>query len=141
MVPGTQEIRSKIGHVGFWSSVVYGQGIFMTVSPSERHNYLAIRLSRYRRQDPYVSADPTTRNTPEGAAENDRVEEERKWIGENEPSLEPCEEEIFERDIPGYDVRRLILARDPLCAANAFSVYIRCVLSTALGVRHDDDTG
>ena len=43
MVPGTQEIRTKIAHMGFWASVVYGNGIFMTVSPSERHNYIAVR--------------------------------------------------------------------------------------------------
>ena len=52
LVPGTREIRSKIGHIGFWATVVYGDGIFMTVSPSERHNDLAIRLSRYRTSDP-----------------------------------------------------------------------------------------
>ena len=43
-LPGTQEIRTKIGHLVFWSTVVYGNGIFMTVSPGERHNYLAIKL-------------------------------------------------------------------------------------------------
>ena len=47
-LPGTLEIRVKIGHLGFWGSVVYGNGIFITVSPNERHNYLALRLSRYR---------------------------------------------------------------------------------------------
>ena len=55
-VAGTQEIRVKIGHVGFWAGVVYGNGILMTVSPGERHNYLAVRLSRYRATDPYVTA-------------------------------------------------------------------------------------
>ena len=39
LVPGTQEIRSTIGHVCFWSSIVYGNGIFMTVTPGERHSY------------------------------------------------------------------------------------------------------
>ena len=53
-IPGTQEIRTKIGRIGVWASVVYGNGIFMTVSPGERHNYLAIRLSRYRVFDPYM---------------------------------------------------------------------------------------
>ena len=27
-IPGTQEIRTKIGHLGFWASVNYGNGIF-----------------------------------------------------------------------------------------------------------------
>ena len=55
LVPGTQEIRTKIGHVCFWSSIVYGNGFFMTVTPGERHNHLAVRLSRYRVRDPLRS--------------------------------------------------------------------------------------
>ena len=57
------------------------------------------------------------------------------WIGEHKPSLAAAEKDVFEIDIPGYDLRRLILARDPLCAANAFDIYIRTVLATSLGVR------
>ena len=86
MVPDIQEIRTKIGHIGFWASIVYGHGIFMTVPPSERHNYLAIRLSRYRRHDPYVFANPSAPKKAEREAENDRVDAERKWIGEDKPS-------------------------------------------------------
>ena len=33
-LPGTLEIRVKIGHLGFWGSVVYGNGIFITISPT-----------------------------------------------------------------------------------------------------------
>ena len=55
-IPGTQDMRVKIGHVGFWAAVVYGNGIFITISPGERHNYLAIRLSRYREEDPFLTA-------------------------------------------------------------------------------------
>ena len=54
-IPGTQEIRTKTGHLGFWASVVYGLGIFITISPSERHNYLAVKFSRYRSDDPYAA--------------------------------------------------------------------------------------
>ena len=114
-------------------SVVYGNGIFITVSPIERHNYLAILLSRYRSDDPYVCQNPSSKIDEQN--ERDRVREERKWIGEDAPSLEPCEDDMFEFDIPGYDIRRLILARDPLCAANAFGIYIRHVLGPGLGVR------
>ena len=37
--------------------------------------------------------------------------------------------------IPGYDLRRILLAEDPLAAANAFFVQIRTVLATVLGLR------
>ena len=82
-LPGTQEIRTKIGHLGFWASIVYGNGIFMTVSPSERHNYLAIRLSRYPRQDPLVQM------------------RHEQWIGADSPSLQPKSTDHFDGENPG----------------------------------------
>ena len=122
-LPGTQEIRIKIGHLGFWSTVVYGNGIFMTISPGERHNYLAIRLSRYRQRDPFMQA-PT-----------DAAAQQRPWGSKDSPSIEPHADDEFHVDIPGYDLRRLVLAQDPLAAANAFFVQIRVVLATVLGIR------
>ena len=122
-VPGTQDIRVKIGRVGFWASVFYGNGIFMNVSPGERHNYLAIRMSRYRGDDPFV------------ASSSANAQAQRSWIGQNRPSLEPSDDDTFEMEIPGYDLRRLVQPQDPLCAANAFFVQLRTILSTILGIR------
>ena len=111
-----------IGHVGFWATVVYGSGIFMTVSPGERHNYLAIRLSRYRREDPYIT-------------ESQSRATEEPWIGADKPSLEAACDESFEVEVPGYDARKNLLAKDPLAAANAFFIQIRVLLATLLGIR------
>ena len=122
-IPGTQEIRSKIGHVGTWASVVYGNGIFMTVSPGERHNYLAIRLCRYRGGDPFVACD------------TDSARAQRPFIGADQPSLEPAVDELFGFEVPGYELRRLMQAHDPLCAVNAFFVQIRVILAECLGIR------
>ena len=52
---GTRQIRRSINHVVFSSRVVYGVPVFMTVTPSERHSGLAIRLSRHRRNDPAIT--------------------------------------------------------------------------------------
>jgi len=95
----------------------------MTISPGERHNYLSIRLSRYRKHDPFMNT--------EIQACRDQV----PWASQDKPSLEPSPEDEFNVDIPGYDLRRLLLAQDPLCAANAFFVQVRVILATALGVR------
>ena len=100
---------------------MYGQGIFMTISPGERHNYLAIRLSRYRSRDPCITHGDTL-----GEAD---------WTGTDKPSLRAADDDVFEIEVPGYDLRRLIQARDPLACANAFSVQVRCVLATLLGLR------
>ena len=37
--------------------------------------------------------------------------------------------------MPGYDLRRRIQAKDPLCCANAFFVQIRTILATVAGIR------
>ena len=94
----------------------------MTVSPGERHNYLAIRLSRYRRRDPHVTC------APEDLGEG-------RWIGKDLPSLEANASEVFEFDVPGYVLRRLIQARDPMSAAMAFAIQIRSQLAPLLGIR------
>ena len=87
--------------------MVYGLGIFITISPSERHNYLAVKFSRYRSDDPYAA---NAANFP--------------WINQERPRLKPIPEDEFSVDIPGYDHRRILLAEDPLAAANAFFVQI-----------------
>ena len=122
-VSGTQEIRSKIGHIGTWAAVQYGLGIFMTISPGERHNYLAIRLCRYRGGDPFV------------ACNTENAKAQRPFIGMNAPSLEPRAEDSFNIEIPGYDLRRIMQAQDPLCAVNAFSVQVVTILAACLGAR------
>ena len=99
--------------------MVYGNGIFVTVSPGERQNYLAIRVSRYRGLDPCMLF----------------REDGGKWAAKDKPSLEPQAEDEFHVDIPGYDLRRLLQAEDPLAAANAFVVQIRVFLATVLGIR------
>ena len=121
LVPGTREITHIIGHIGFWASVVYGNCIFMTISPGERHNYLAIRLSRYRFADPYV-------NNPDAS-------DEKPWTSLDLPSLRAGPDRVFGVDIPGYSLRRRIQAKDPLCCANAFVIQIRVILATLAGVR------
>ena len=119
-LPGTQEVRRQMGHVGVGASIAYGNGIFMTISPSERHSGLALRLSRYRRADPLV--DPSI--TPGESA----------WIGSDVPRLAPEEPGGFV-ELPEYDLRRLIHARDPLCVVDAFKVYVRVMLARLAGMR------
>ena len=122
-ISGTQEIRVKIGRLGTWASVKYGHGIFMTVSPGERHNYLAIRLSRYRQGDPFV------------AAGTQNAAQQMPFIGQDAPSLAPETSDAYGFELPGYGLRRLMQAQDPLCVVNAFFVQLRVILATCLGCR------
>ena len=122
MIPGTQAIRRRMFRIGFGASIIYGAGIFITISPTERHGHLAIKLSRYRETDPLLD--------PQHAAK------ERPWIGKDKPALDMTGGGGTEDDDwPEYEVRRLILARDPLCAVDAFTVHVRVVLACLLGIR------
>ena len=38
-------------------------------------------------------------------------------------------------DMPEYDLRRLMHARDPLCVVDAFKVYVRVALARLVGMR------
>ena len=89
---GTQEVRRRMGRYGFSARVVFGNGLFFTISPSERHGCLAIRLVRYRAGDPILNSDSAL--------------DERRWIGVDVPSLEArgCDEdEECTMLMPGYD--------------------------------------
>jgi len=143
-LPGTQEARRQMGHVGSGANFVYGSGIFMTISPSERHNSLAIRLSRYRRSDPLLhpsvapaeckwigSEEPRLRPQGRGAGEERQMQEQLLQEEEGEER----EMEGVEINLPDYELRRLILARDPLCTVDAFKVLVRVVLAQLLGMR------
>ena len=112
---GTQQIRLKIGHSLFGSRVVYGDGIFMTVTPSERHSGLVLRLSRYRREDPIVQEDL------------------RGTAGHDTPKLEA--DDVAYAELPAYKIRCKAAARDPYAVVSAFLVWIKYVLPKLLGLR------
>ena len=70
---GTRQMRRHIGHIVKSSMIIYGCPVFMTVTPSERHSGLCIRLMRIHRKDPALST---------GIAH-----QFRDWIGYDRPSL------------------------------------------------------
>ena len=72
---GSRQIRRSMNHIMFSSRVVYGLPVFMTVTPSERHSGLTIRLTRYRRKDPALSP-------PDGEA----VHPFQPWCGFDVPT-------------------------------------------------------
>ena len=117
-IPGTREVRRMVNHKVFSGRIVYGLPLFLTATPSERHSGPMSRLSQYRRNDPAVCF-----GNPKSLP----------WAGHDKPSLEATEEADIE--LPDYDLRRLMLARDPLCAVDAFQVTFRVVIATLLSVR------
>ena len=122
---GTRQMRRHIGHIVKSSLIIYGCPVFMTVTPSERHSGLCIRLMRIRRRDPAVTT---------GVGQ-----QFRDWIGHDRPSLYPKghadAEEVVDIDMPEYDLRRAMTGRDPLSCVLAFGVFVKHVLPSLYGWR------
>ena len=117
---GTLQIRRRIGWVHVSSRIVHGVPHFMTVTPSEKHSGLCVRLMRYREGDPGLQTAHGTLFKP--------------WIGSNVPSL--CAPEgVVEIDLPEYDLRRAMTGKDPLCCFHAFWINVRVILSNLYGWR------
>ena len=110
-MPGTIEVRRRIGRFLFGARVEMGEPLFITISPTTRHNTLCIKFSRYRATDPG--------GTAEGARERPRL-----W--------ETAEATI---DVPPYDTRRQLAARDPWAVVLSFQTVVRCIFAKLLGIR------
>ena len=124
---GTQETRRHMRFDTHANRIHYGVPIFVTFSPDERHNNLFIRFSRTRRRDPVILADQTT----------------RKYCGRNVPPLDADAESVtvrldlqeLERQLPMYDERRTILARDPLASVDGFRTLVLLTYEHLFGMR------
>ena len=123
-----------MGHTQFGARVVYGDCLFATVSPNEQHSALVLRLSRYRRNDPYVRFGDAHRQRC-CTAEHPRMEAQRRpGSGSTPGRTGHCVEDIT-IDLPEYDLRRAYTAQDPLAVIEAYKVEILFRLGILLGVR------
>ena len=119
-IPGTVETRRLMRHETHAYRIVFGEPIFVTVSPAERDTFLTVRLHRVRENDPVCALDPHA----------------RAWGGQSKPDLgrDLDAADVAEVDIPGYEARRHIAACDPLACVEAFHVQLRLVLRHLFGV-------
>lgn len=116
--------------------VFYGVPIMVTFAPNEKTSTLMIRLSRMRKSDPMAESCSEVKSW------------KRQWGELYEPDLvEHSHEKMLEGEsigisldllkdaLPDCDVRRRIVARDPLACVYGFRMLVRVVLSTLFGVR------
>ena len=111
----------------------------MTISPSERHSGLVLRLSRVRRNDPIVQESEWT--GPVSAAQTVELSSRNKLsttIGRDTPKLERSsgvdDAEAY-AELPHFHVRRKRTAQDPRAVVAAFDVHVRMVLPRLMGLR------
>ena len=110
-MPGTIESRRRIGRFLFGARVELGEPLFITISPTSRHNALYIKFSRYRQADP-GSTVFGKRTCPE------------IWESANATMF-----------VPPYDTRRQLTARDPWAVVLSFQTIVRCIFAKLLGIR------
>ena len=110
-MPGTIEVRRRIGRFLFGARVEMGEPLFITISPTTRHNTLCIKFSRYRAADP-------------GGAEEGARDRPKLW--------ETAEANI---EVPPYETRRQLTARDPWAVVLSFQTVVRCIFAKLLGIR------
>ena len=129
---GAQELRLQMGHCLTGANIVYGTGVFITISPSERHSGLTLRLIRKRANDPWLKY-----------GEPDFKDLMRKVAAVDYPSLETVTQEWADTNhceyaevaLPEYKLRRQVISNDILCCVEAFLVLVKVVLATLLGIR------
>ena len=132
---GGQEMRRTFLPKTNGFRIVYGDCIFLTITPDRRHSSLVWRFHRARRNDTFLQ--------DYDGVERDRTTYwRRKWSGPNEPSLYHDEEFVeFEIDaqelasFPTVDECKAMSARDPLSTVLHYDVCIRGSLSLITGLR------
>ena len=118
---GSQQLRQLMGHTQFGARVNYGDCLFFTISPNVQHSALVLRLSRFRKNDPYVQH--SGRMT-------------RKLTGVDYPKLEAERMRAPAAiEFPEYDLRRAACARDPLAVVDGYKAEVVLRLAAVLGVR------
>ncbi|CAK9016870.1 ATP-dependent DNA helicase [Durusdinium trenchii] len=109
LLPGTVEVRRRIGRFLFGARVHLGEPIFITVSPTTRHNAVCLKMSRYRANDP-------------GAGHCCAKDDPKVW-----------EDTTVTIPVPDYETRRCSAVRDPWCVNVAFQSMIGFVFAELLG--------
>ena len=131
-IAGCQAIRQKIGHILFGFRVVYGECLFVTVSPNRRHSALIFRLSRARKNDTML------RQT------NATMHWRSQYCGPKQPRF--MSSFAIDMDIDGVQAaaeiplppllnRQAWNAQDPLASDHHYRVIMHVVIPASFGVR------
>ncbi len=130
---GTQETRRQMRFDINALRVKYGVPIFVTFSPDEKHNLLMIRLSRTRKKDPVLLNDAAAslfgcRDAPRlGRAKYTQHSQDDVFL-----ALRP---EDLADQVPSYDVRRALLAKDSLASVDGFRIMVLLAYEHLFGMR------
>lgn len=114
---GTMGVRRRMRSVSKSMQVSYGLPLFVTISPDEKHNGCMLRLARTRKSDPARKHSLSLQQCGDRGV----------------PALIAGEE--AEVIIPGFEVRREVLAQNPSAAAMGFEVQYVLLMRGIFGIR------
>lgn len=131
---GTQETRRQMRFDTIALRVKYGVPIFVTFSPDEKHNLLMLRLSRTRRKDPVLLHDAAaalfgSRTTPKLG-----LSSYTQRSGDDDVFLALKSEDLKDQ-IPDYDSRRALIAKDSLASVDGFRLMVLLAYEHLFGMR------
>ena len=119
-IKGTMEVRKLMRFDTNAARIRRGVSIFVTFSPDEKHNLLMLRLHRSREHDPVHLVD----------------ENNKRYGQRTEPPLDmEVSLDVLGAQLPTYDERRSIMARDALASVYGFRITILVTLEYIFGMR------
>ena len=131
-ISGCQAIRKKIGHILFGFRVVFGECLFITVSPNRRHSSLLLRLSRARGHDTLLRRTDATSKFRKQYHGSDLPKFMSSTACHNDVDGQAVAAEI---PLPPLLARQAWIAQDPLASVHHYQVIMYVVLPAAFGVR------
>ena len=130
---GTQETRRQMRFDTNALRVKYGVPIFVTFSPDEKHSLLMIRLSRTRRKDPVLLQDAAAALF--GDLRTPKLGQPSYSVHDNDDVFLALSPEELLAQVPGYETRRALIAKDPLASVEGFHVMVLMAYQHLFGMR------
>ena len=125
-IPGTHEVRKIMRHQTHAYRVCRATSLFVTFSPSDRDTTLMLKLARARQSDPAIAANKT------------KTFQSRQKVELDVEFYNLSGEDLLD-ELPDYDDRKKILARDPLACSEGFQTLVLLALKHIFGVRYCPD--
>ena len=130
---GTQETRRQMRFDTNALRVKYGVPIFVTFSPDEKHNLLMLRLSRTRKNDPVLLHDAAA--ALYGDLKAPRLGQTSYTQHGSDDVFLALSPETLKAEVPDYDTRRALIARDSLASVEGFRIMVLLAYKHLFGMR------
>ena len=139
-IAGCQAIRSRIGHILFGFRCIYGEVLFLIVSPNRRHSALLLRLSRARLNDVMLQGrDPLSQDPHKVLAywrHRYASPDAPKAFSAQHIGCDPTGSTVLkEIELPDVFVRQAWVSQDPLASVHHYLAIMYVVIPAAFGLR------